>query len=119
MRDFPIGKLNPLPGRFFWEPIGLGIEVALAPFTLDEETIETSIFLSTVTLPTTNILTLSGQTFRFPTNPEPGYIDGSMYVEHAHHPVVFGQFSPTHKFENSANCAVRDLCRRDKTEPSY
>jgi hypothetical protein len=40
-----------------------------------------------VTLPTTDILTLSGHTFRFPTNPEPGYIDGSMYVEHTHHPV--------------------------------
>ncbi len=29
----------------------------------------------------------AGQAFNFPTNPNHGYIDGSVYIQHAHHPV--------------------------------
>ena len=87
MRDFPVENLKPLPGRLVAEPVGLSIEIPLAPFTIDGEVVETSIFLGGVSLPTLDVLKLTGQTFSFPVNPKPGYIDGSVYVQHAHHPV--------------------------------
>ena len=40
-----------------------------------------------VRLPAPDILVLAGQTFSFPVNPNQGYIDGSVYVQHAHHQV--------------------------------
>jgi hypothetical protein len=50
MRDFPVENLKPLLGRLFAEPVGLSIEIPLAPFTIDEEVVETSIFLGGVSL---------------------------------------------------------------------
>ncbi len=87
MRDFPVEKLQPLLGHLVADPVGLSIEIPLAPFTIDEEVVETSIFLGGVNLPTADILKLAGQAFSFPANPKPGYFDGSVYVQHAHHPV--------------------------------
>jgi hypothetical protein len=87
MRDFPVEKLKALPGRLFAEALGLSIEVPLEPFTLDEEIVETKICLGDVGLPATDIAKLVGQSFLFPASPKPGYIDGSVYIRGAHHPV--------------------------------
>jgi hypothetical protein len=87
MRDFPVEKLKPLPGRLSAGPVGLSIEIPLVPFTLDGELVQTSIYLGGVSLPSPDVLKLAGQTFSFPVNPTPGHIDGSAYVQHAHHPV--------------------------------
>jgi len=37
-------------------------------------------------LPSLSPQQLAGRRFTFPSNPAPGYIDGSIYIEHAHHP---------------------------------
>lgn len=87
MQEFPVEKLKPLPSRLSTEPIGLSIEIPLAPFTLDGEVVETAIHLGGVSLPTADVLKLAGRTFSFPVNPKTGYIDGSVYIQHAHHPV--------------------------------
>ena len=87
MQGFPVEKLQPLPSGFFAGSGGLSIEIPLTPFTIDGNLIETVIHLDGVALPTDDVLKLSGMTFSFPVNPEAGYIDGSIYVQHAHHPV--------------------------------
>jgi hypothetical protein len=79
--------LNPLSARLFTKPISLSIEISLAPFTLDGEAVETEISLAGVSLPTADVLKLAGRTFSFPVNPQTGYIDGSVYIQHAHYPV--------------------------------
>ncbi|MFC3604663.1 hypothetical protein ACFOLM_17010 [Deinococcus soli (ex Cha et al. 2016)] len=43
--------------------------------------------LDFIDLPSLNLNALAGQTFTFPTNPEPGYIDGSIYFVGTHNPV--------------------------------
>jgi hypothetical protein len=95
MRNFPVELLKPLPGVFFDDELGIDIEVPFSTFTLDDELVETSMRLDGVSLPTTDLQVLSGQVFHFPVNPDPGYIDGSIYIEHAHHPanvtsILFG-----------------------------
>lgn len=64
---------------------GYEIEVPLAPFELSEGRVETSIRLDFVDLP--QLSEIEKQTFAFPTNPEPGYIDGSIYLREVHNPV--------------------------------
>ena len=87
MRDFPVEKLKLLPGRLFADSMGFDIEIPLSPFTLDGEIVETAIYLDGVELPTSDLTMLAGQSFHFPVNPKQGYIDGSMYVLHAHQPI--------------------------------
>ena len=57
------------------------------PFELDGDDVETSIRLEGIDLPTLNWSDLEGQEFAFPANPDQGYIDGSVYMDSAHHPV--------------------------------
>jgi hypothetical protein len=76
-----------LRGHLIAEPVGLSIEIPLAPFTIDEEVVETSICLGSVSLPSTDVLKLGGAEVQFSRNPKPGYINGSVHVQQAHHPV--------------------------------
>ena len=93
MQKFPIDKLKPLPG-YLWGPEDrLCITVPLQPFSLvieedgDEITFETSLRLDGVKLSSDCFGVLAGRTFTFPVNPKDGYIDGSIYIDHAHHAV--------------------------------
>ncbi len=63
------------------------ITVELAPFDLDGELVETKMRLEGVRLPSVEFDALCGASFKFPINPQPGYIDGSVYIDGAHHPV--------------------------------
>ena len=63
------------------------IRVPLKPFALEGATIETSVRLDFVRLPATDLDALSHRTFDFALNPDEGYIDGSIYMDGAHHPV--------------------------------
>jgi len=87
MREFPVKKLKPLPASLIARGSGCAIKIPLEPFNLDGKTIETSIQLEDVSISAANLRDLAGHTFEFPRNPEPGYIDGSIYIVHAHHPV--------------------------------
>jgi hypothetical protein len=64
---------------------GYEMEVPLAPFELPEGRVETAIRLDLVDLP--ELSEIEGRTFSFPTNPAPGYVDGSIYLQEAHNPV--------------------------------
>jgi hypothetical protein len=93
LQEFPTDKLKPLPSHLLGPYNGLCIVVPFQPFSVvveedgDEITVETSLRLDEVELPSDCFEVLAGRTFTFPVNPEDGYIDGSIYINHAHHPV--------------------------------
>ncbi len=97
-RLFPIENLEFLPGEIWGEDENVTIEIALKPFVLEGQTVNTSVRLDRIALPTTNLTALENQSFQFPVNPTDGYIDGSVYIDGAHHPIdvtniAFGTFS--------------------------
>jgi len=59
--------------------------VPLAPFEPSEGWVETSIRLDIVDLP--QLSEIENRTFVYPTNPEPGYIDGGIHLRDVHNPV--------------------------------
>jgi hypothetical protein len=63
-----------------------GIEIQLQPLTLDDEEVTTSFIFEGVRLPRDS-QTWAHHSFTFPRNPTDGYIDGSIYLRHAHNPV--------------------------------
>lgn len=94
------GLLVPATGSLQLHQGSWSIEVPLAPFSADDEDasdcrpgtagpsiIRTSMRLEGIGVPAHEVDALTGRTFDFPTNPEPGYIDGSIYLGAAHNPV--------------------------------
>jgi hypothetical protein len=93
-RAFPVELLVPTGGTLagFDEDLeaagdDFSIEIALEPFELEGEEVETSIRLDAIELDVEHARELEGRTFAFPTNPEEGYVDGSVYLGGAHNPV--------------------------------
>ena len=76
-----------------WQPkdeVSIGtysIELDLEPFLWGDEEVNTNIRLDFIDLKNLNFNSLSYKTFYFPTNPEDGYIDGSIYLESRHNPI--------------------------------
>lgn len=68
----------------------MALSLHLAPFELtlegETETWTTRAEFTLIELPAT-AADLAGRTFDFPANPNGNYIDGSIYLYHAHHPV--------------------------------
>ena len=93
MRPFPTDLLRPQTGTLSGPASDASVTIPLAPFEFDGDLteedgpVETEIRLDGLRLPSTDPADLAGRRFEFPLNPEDGYVDGSVYVEHAHHPV--------------------------------
>jgi hypothetical protein len=89
---FPIAILSPRVGIITTQHGDISLRVPIKPFHLalqdyDEPIeVQTSLELHCIDLPSSNLEELAEKTFCFPRNPEEGYIDGSIYIEHAHHP---------------------------------
>jgi hypothetical protein len=122
MNPFPADKLVPqvavirssfVDCELLGPPDGLSheIEIRLKSFQLplieeseDVETVETSIRLDYITLIEgrfPGFKALQGREFTFPINPEPGYIEGSVYMYGMHNDVdvtriIFGKVSGNH-----------------------
>lgn len=86
-RSFPKDRIQPTRVVIRGPATKASIEVSLAPFSLDGETVRTTIRLDDVTLPSVDPEVLAGRSITFPRNPERGYIDGSIYIQARHHPV--------------------------------
>lgn len=84
---FPLDRLVPARATLSRNAGDAAIEIELEPFELNGQSLSTSIILEGIDLPTLAFVDLSETEHRFPTNPDDGYIDGSMYLVHAHHPV--------------------------------
>ena len=70
-------------------PLSLFFDVVIPiePFEFDGENVKTSVRLEFIEMPVDDWRDLAGREFTFPTNPEPGYIDASLYLGHVHNPV--------------------------------
>lgn len=102
MTAFPIDLLVPLPGTLSDRTDDIRIAIPLQPFELEVEgkvrSVDTSLRLDFVDLPSTDFVELSGRTFHFPKNPDDGFIDASVHIYHSHHPadvtrITFGSIS--------------------------
>jgi hypothetical protein len=88
MALFPIDLLKTDKGIFGPSPAqGCFIRVSIAPFALNGETIETAARFDGIRLPDHDLQSLAGRSLIFPINPADGYIDGSIYINGAHHPI--------------------------------
>ena len=66
-------------------PCGLAsITVDFVPFEFDSKMHDTSLRCDQIDLDLSDVSALSGRHFEFPVNPEPGYIDGSIYLFGVH-----------------------------------
>lgn len=93
---FPVSVLIPSSGFIASRGDVFDIWIGLEPFELDGESVSTDFRLDGARLPLDGPSAWQGQTFTFPANPEPGYIDGSIYIRSSHNPadvtrIVFGQ----------------------------
>lgn len=73
------------------------ITIPVEPFNYRGSSHRTALRLEFIALPVRDWRDLAGRDFEFPVNPEPGYIDGSIYLENVHNPVDviairFGEF---------------------------
>ena len=95
MAPFPVDLIQSDVAVMSGEEGAVSIEIQLRQFTIGDQVVSTSIWLEGVALPSFAACDLEEQRFSFPVNPADGYIDGSIYIGHAHHPVdvteiVFG-----------------------------
>ena len=73
------------------------ITIPVEPFDYGGSSQRTALRLDFIALPIRDWRDLAGREFKFPVNPEPGYIDGSIYLENVHNPadvtaIRFGEF---------------------------
>ena len=87
MSASPLARIQPKVALLSGAPNDASLEVLLAPFVLGDQLVDTSIRLDHFELPSLQLGELVGKTFTFPSNPAQGYIDGSIYLANAHHPV--------------------------------
>lgn len=69
------------------------ITIALRPFSLDGQPVDTVIRLDCIALDMSDPRSHAQRSHRFPTNPQPGYIDGSIYLQHRHVPLDVAELS--------------------------
>ncbi|MBB6368313.1 hypothetical protein FHR56_003492 [Xanthomonas sacchari] len=87
MSTFSPSVLQPRHAILSGLPDAAALEILLRPFLRDGEIVDTAIRLDGIALPSLRLGDLAGQRFDFPRNPHAGYIDGSLYLDGAHHPV--------------------------------
>ena len=63
------------------------IRIPVQPFMFDGEAQDTEVVLEAIELDVQDWRSLENREFTFPVNPSPGYIDGSVYLDHVHNPV--------------------------------
>ena len=101
--------LKPLPGELTSKvfdnehlkiapAIVYGIKIPFAKFKYQGSEVGTSLRLDRIRFAVAGWRELSGREFRFPVNPEDGYIDGSVYLGGAHNPadvtrIKFGELA--------------------------
>src|SRR5579875_1225188 len=94
--DFPTSVLIPIASSIIRRDGIFDIYIDIKPFELDGKIVSTQLRFDGARLPVGGPSTWVNQTFTFPANPEPGYIDGSIYLRSSHNPadltsIVFGE----------------------------
>ena len=84
---FPLATFQPKIALLSGVVGDASLEILLKPFVFQDEIVDTSVRLDRIQLSSIRLADLVGKTFDFPVNPAPGFIDGSIYLAHRHHPV--------------------------------
>ena len=96
MTDFPYHLLTAATARC--QPRSgptqqAAITIALQPLPLDGRPVDTVIRLDCIALDMRDPRSHAQRSHRFPPNPQPGYIDGSIYLQHRHVPLDVTELS--------------------------
>jgi|JI10StandDraft_1071094.scaffolds.fasta_scaffold338125_3 hypothetical protein len=118
MSRSPAEKLNPRIALLSGAPSRVRIEIVLEPFLLSRALVNTSLTLDDVPLPSLYLKDLVGQTFRFPTNPEEGFIDSSVCIESVHHPVDVTELAFHASRGNGASLVLKGAINFDFEGPA-
>ncbi len=86
MKKLPQSMIQPRHAILRGELGNVALEVLLVPFYWKNEWVDTAIRLDDINLPSAHLADLAGKTFLFPLNPDAEAIDGSIYLDSAHHP---------------------------------
>jgi len=84
--EFPVDLIRPRGGSLYIGDRQPGVSVELMPFTIDGEVVEQTLDF-TLEIGATDLKDLAGREFEFPSNPEDGYVEGSIYIWSAHNPI--------------------------------
>jgi len=86
--DFPLESLVPQIGTMTWNNFGASLDIPLEPFELPfAGKVETRILIDCLPFEQGNAASLIGLSLEFPADYRPERPEGSIYIEHAHHPV--------------------------------
>ena len=114
----PADRLNPRFALLSGAPARARIEIVLEPFLLGRALVSTSLILDDVPLPSLYLKDLVGQTFRFPINPEAGFIDSSVCIESVHHPVDVTELAFHASRGNGASLVLKGTINFDFEGPA-
>jgi hypothetical protein len=82
------------------------IIVPFKPFKMDNELVETEVYLDGVMFDTIDISNLEGRIYSFPTSPEKGYIDASVYLGGTHNPIDVRKIIFQKKTKKCIKCII-------------
>ncbi|MCL2714830.1 MAG: hypothetical protein FWD68_09685 [Alphaproteobacteria bacterium] len=106
MDPFPIKALKPRHAVLSGEPGCVSINVLMRAFIWNEEIVDTALRLDDIGLLSVDLADLAGKAFAFPVNPEDGYIDGSIFLGGAHHPVDVTALSFPHDSDGGLTVVI-------------
>jgi hypothetical protein len=83
---FPEELIRPRHGSLTLSGPQPTIAIELEPFVIDGEKVEQSLDFQ-LEISTCDLSQLAGKTFEFPSNPDDGYVEGSIYIWSVHNPI--------------------------------
>jgi hypothetical protein len=101
-RDFPAELLIPVDGSISGKDGIFTVNINLKPFEFDGEQANQTLIIEDVPLPAASVEELSNKEFTFPTNPEDGYVETSIYIWSVHNPIDVLRM----KFTNAASGTI-------------
>ncbi|MEJ1097121.1 MULTISPECIES: hypothetical protein [unclassified Pseudoxanthomonas] len=109
MEDFSPRELKARHAILSGVPGDVSISILMTPFLWNQEIVDTSIRLDAIDLPSNMLRDLAGKLFEFPTSPNDGYIDGSIHLKNAHHPVDVTSLSFSRSRDGQLTLIVRGV----------
>jgi hypothetical protein len=109
MTPISLTMISPRHAILSGEPQNASIEILLKPFLWKDTLVDTSIRLDGIDLPSLHLSELAGKQFNFPLNPEDGAIDGSIYLDNAHHPVDVSSLSFIRSRDEGLNVVIKGV----------
>lgn len=103
-KSFPKELIRPRYGLLNLSAEQPSLLIDLESFTLDGEEVQQSLDFK-LEIFTCDLSELAGRTFEFPSNPEEGYVEGSIYIWSVHNPIDLHSVA----FEASEGDTVRAI----------